>query len=113
MSNIIEFMSNYWVCFVVGAILGAGTGIMIYNFSTKTKTEKIKEVKSWLLYAVRCAEDEFGSKTGKIKLGFVYDLFISRFPSVAKFLTFDVFKQYVDEALEKIEESLEEEEEDE
>lgn len=106
MKEIMEMISNNWSLIVIGIIFGASAGIYGYNFIQKPKAEQIKSVKKWLLYAVRCAEDEFGPKTGKIKLSFVYDLFMTRFPSVAKYVTFDMFAVYVDEVLQSLDESL-------
>lgn len=111
--NIIEFISTYWDIIVVVIIVGTGFGIFLHNFSKMSKGEKIKCVKKWLLYAVKCAEDEFGSKTGQIKLGFVYDLFVKRFPSVARFISFDTFCIYVDEALEELKEMFKDKEKEE
>lgn len=55
--------------------------------------------KEWLLYAVFKAEKEFGSKTGVIKLRHVYNWFLSLYPFLAKFLSFEEFSDMVDEAL--------------
>lgn len=70
---------------------------------TKKQTEKIKK---WLLYAVTKAEAELGSGTGELKLRHVYDLFLTRFPMLSKFLSFELFSKWVDEALESMKEML-------
>lgn len=61
-----------------------------------------EKAKKWLLYAVTEAEKEFGSKTGAIKLRYVYELFMSTFPLLSKFISFKQFSQMVDEALEEM-----------
>ena len=61
-----------------------------------------------MLLAVITAEQKFGSETGVIKLRFVYDLFVSKFPWIAKILSFDKFSELVDEALDKMRLLLEE-----
>lgn len=55
--------------------------------------------KEWLLGAVTEAEKELGSKTGKLKLRFVYDLFITKFPIFSKIISFQGFSDLVDEVL--------------
>lgn len=62
------------------------------------KGEKGK-IKHWLVWAVSEAESELGSGTGKLKLRYVYDLFVSKFSFISTFITFDVFSIWVDEAL--------------
>ena len=47
-------------------------------------------------------EKEFGSGTGKIKLRYVYDMFIVRFPWMAQVITFETFSGLVDKALEEM-----------
>lgn len=63
---------------------------------------RIKTVKQWLKYAVAEAEQYFGSKTGKLKLQYVYNCFAERFKVISSFVTFDVFSKWVDTALETL-----------
>lgn len=55
--------------------------------------------KNWLVWAVSEAEATFGSKTGKLKLRYAYELAIERFPVIAKFIPFSLFSKLVDGAL--------------
>lgn len=55
--------------------------------------------KNWLVWAVSEAEAVFGSKTGKLKLRYVYDMAIERFPVIAKIIPFTLFGNLVDSAL--------------
>lgn len=47
-----------------------------------------------------------GSGTGEIKLRYVYDKFLIIFPKISLFISFELFKTLVDEALSKAEELL-------
>ena len=72
---------------VILAIVVIGGGIYINGF------------KNWLVWAVTEAESMFGSKTGKLKLRYAYELAIARFPVAAKFIPFSLFSKFVDDAL--------------
>ena len=61
---------------------------------------QLNQIQEWLLYAVSKAEKELGSGTGQLKLRYVYDMFIARFPHLVKFIGFEAFSGLVDEALE-------------
>lgn len=63
--------------------------------------------KNWLVWAVSEAEAVFGSKTGKLKLRYAYELAIERFPVVAKFIPFALFSKFVDSALEVMRDMVE------
>ena len=53
------------------------------------------------------AEKELGGGTGQIKLRYVYDMFVTKFPVVSNFVTFETFSYMVDEALIKMRHLLE------
>ena len=55
--------------------------------------------KNWLVWAVAEAEAVLGSKTGQLKLRYVYDLAVVRFPIMSKVLPFAIFSKLVDAAL--------------
>ena len=65
-----------------------------------------KKVKEWLLYAVIEAENELGSGTGPVKLRSVYDMFITKFPKLSVFISFNTFSEWVDVALDYMEKLL-------
>lgn len=69
--------------------------------------EQLIKIKKWLLYEVTIAEQKYGGGAGKIKLSFVYDKFIERFPVAVGILTFDMFSDLVDEALKEMRKLLE------
>lgn len=85
-------------------------GVSIVKFFKKPKDQQIKDLKEWLLYAVIKAEKYLGSGTGELKLRYVYDLAISKFPFVSVFIPFETFSKYVDEALEQMKDMLDENE---
>lgn len=69
----------------------------------KSGTEKqLAKVREWLLYAVSLAEKELGGGTGKLKLRFVYDMFVVKFPWLAKIISFDRFSGIVDDSLDEM-----------
>jgi len=69
------------------------------SFSKLTNKEKKERVIEWLIYACTVAEQTYGSKTGKIKLRYVYDAFIQAFPVISKLISYEKFRALVDEAL--------------
>lgn len=79
----------------------------VISFAKLPNSEKIKNVKEWLKWAVVEAEKQLGSSTGQLKLRVVYDMFVERFPEIAKFVTFETFSKWVDEALEWMKNQLE------
>ena len=96
-----EFLVNYWYFLVAAIAILAVAGYAIYAFIKRPTTEQIAKVKEWLLYAVTAAEKELGSGTGQIKLRYVYDMFIAKFPYLVKAIPFETFSILVDEALDK------------
>lgn len=103
-----EFTMENWVLMVCafGACVYIAFGV--YAFFRQPKQEQIADVKEWLVWAVNRAEEELGGGggTGPMKLRMCYDLFCSRFPWVAKVVSFDTFADWVDEALEALEKYL-------
>ena len=63
--------------------------------------------KNWLVWAVAEAEAVLGSKTGQLKLRYVYDLAVARFPIAAKLIPFTVFSKMVDTALDIMRDMIE------
>ena len=64
-------------------------------------------LKNWLVWAVSEAEAVLGSKTGQLKLHYVYDLAVAKFPIAAKLIPFTVFKKLVDAALDVMRDMIE------
>lgn len=85
--------------------LAAGVGSIVYavyKFAGLPTKQQIENIKEWLLFAVTSAERELGGGTGQLKLRYVYDLFVERYPVAAKVVPFGLFSEWVDEALENM-----------
>lgn len=65
--------------------------------------------KKWLLWACTEAETALGNGTGQLKLLFVYDLYLGKFPVVAKLIPFALFSKFVDWVLPAMRKMLENE----
>ena len=92
-----EFIINYW--YIIVAIIAAlvVVGVAIYRyFGLPSDAQR----------AVTEAEKELGGGTGKLKLRQVYDLFVTRFPWLAKIVSFELFSDMVDDALDEMREML-------
>ena len=99
-------MANWWLVIVVIALaIFAVYSIMV--FAKMPSAAQLASVKEWLLYAVAQAEKELGSGTGQLKLRYVYDMFIAKFPFLVKAISFESFDLLVDEVLETFREMLE------
>ena len=98
-------MEYWWLAIVILAII-----IIAFMFLTiyikLPNSKKAKKVKEWLLFAVVQAEKELGSGTGALKLRFVYDMFITKFPLLVALIPFSTFSSFVDEALDKFKKLL-------
>lgn len=89
-----EWIVNNWGLLLILVMVAAGLIYLIRNDKEKAK--------KWLLLACLEAEKEFGSKTGAIKLRYVYDMFLVKFPVLSKFMSFEQFSNMVDTALEEM-----------
>lgn len=101
-----KILIDYWYLVIVGLACIITGGLYIYSITKLPRKKQIEKVKEWLLFAVSVAEKELGSKTGQIKLRYVYDLFLKRFPYMSKVIPFKTFSKLVDEALDNLEELL-------
>ena len=78
---------EYIILAAILAVIVVGGGIYVNGF------------KSWLVWAVSEAEKMLGSGTGQLKLRYVYDSAVIRFPILAKLIPFTMFSKMVDSAL--------------
>jgi hypothetical protein len=99
-------ISNRTLLVVLGVLIGLALNY-IKKFTSLPSDEQLNKVKEWLLWAVIYTERELGQGTGVAKLRFCYDMFVQRFPSLVTIISFELFSQYVDEALEKMRHLLE------
>lgn len=97
-----NFIMNYWYIIVaILAVIGGGV-VFAVQFFRLPPEKQLKKVREWLLFAVIEAERRFGSQTGKLKLRYVYDLFVGKFAWVARLIPFEVFSDLVDDALKEM-----------
>lgn len=101
-----EFIINYW--YIIVAVIAAlvVVGVAVYRYFGLPSDAQLDKVREWLLWAVTEAEKELGGGTGKLKLRQVYDLFVIRFPWLAKIVSFELFSDMVDDALDEMREML-------
>ena len=94
-----EMIMENWYLLVAAVVVAALAASAAARFLEMPSAEQREKVKEWLLLAVTEAEKELGSGTGQLKLRYVYDLFLQRFPAVAKRISFETFSYWVDRAL--------------
>lgn len=99
-----NFIAEYWYLIVVAVAIVAVAIYMVCKFFKLPRASQIAKVKEWLLFAVTEAERELGSGTGQLKLRYVYDMFVTKFPYLVQFVSFDFFSNIVDEVLVKFKE---------
>lgn len=99
-----EFIANNWYILVAAVAAVAVIIYLIMKFFKLPRESQIQKIKEWLLFAVTEAEKELGSGTGQLKLRYVYDMFVTKFPYLVKFISFEMFSHLVDEVLEKFKE---------
>ena len=102
-------MEYWWLAIAILAII-----IIAFMFLTiyikLPNSKKAKKVKEWLLFAVVQAEKELGSGTGQLKLRYVYNLALSKFPIFIKLIPFKLFSSFVDGALQQLKNIIEDNE---
>lgn len=102
-----KIVTENWFVFVALAAAVSAGGYAAYSFFKMSVDKQLKKVREWLLYAVTKAEKELGGGTGQIKLRYVYDMFVVRFPWLAQVVSFEEYSLLVDEALNKMKMMLE------
>lgn len=98
---------NNWYIIVGFIAIITVVSLYVYKFFKLPTNKQISNIKEWLKYAVTIAEKELGKGTGQLKLRYVYNLFIEKYPDISKIVTFEVFSNWVDEALEWLKYQLE------
>lgn len=92
-------MENWYMLIALSAVMLVIIAAVV-NWIKLPTPQKINDIKEWLKFAVTEAEKKLKSGTGQLKLRLVYDMFIAKFPEVQKFISFEKFSTWVDEALE-------------
>ena len=95
-----EWLVDNWSLLVVLVCAIGGVVFGCKKFAQSGKTNQLKKVKEWLLFACVEAERDFGSGKGQLKLRYVYDMFVEKFGVIKYIITFEEFSKMVDEVLE-------------
>lgn len=95
-----EWLVDNWSLLVVLVCAIGGVVFGCKKFAQSGKTNQLKKVKEWLLFACVEAERDFGSGKGQLKLRYVYDMFVEKFGVIKYIVTFEEFSNMVDEVLE-------------
>lgn len=106
MINFINFLIDNWQLIIIAIAVIAVAIYLVYVFVKMPRSAQLSRLQEWLLYAVAEAEKELGSGTGQLKLRYVYDMFVGRFPSLSRLVSFEAFSLLVDKALDKFNELL-------
>lgn len=102
-----KFLYDNWSLLLIIAVAVIITARYLQKIYSMPSGEQQKKIKEWLLYAVIMAEKEFQNGTGQLKLRAVYNSFLEKFPSLVAIVSFELFSQYVDEALVEMKRILE------
>lgn len=101
-----EFILENWPIIVAVIAVVAVAAVAVARFVGLPTAEQLTKVREWLLWAVTEAEKSLGGGTGQLKLRQVYDLFVARFPWLARLVSFSLFSAMVDDALDELREML-------
>lgn len=97
-----EWIMDNWMV-VVALAAGAICAVLwLWRWLTQPAEAQLAKVRQWLLWAVVGAEQSLGGGTGRLKLRQVYDLFVVRFPWLVSKVSFALFSDLVDDALEEM-----------
>lgn len=91
-------IDNWYMIFIISAIFFV-CGYEASKWIKKPNSQKIENVKSWLVWACIEAEKHLGGGTGQVKLREVYDAFVTKFPAIADIVSFETFGNWVKDAL--------------
>lgn len=101
-----QFILENWYLIILAVAVIVVAARAVYVFIKRPTSEQLTSIKEWLLWACTEAEKELGGGTGKLKLRYVYDAFLSKFPLLAKIVSFDMLSDLVDEVLVSMRELL-------
>lgn len=106
MNTIIEL----WYVWVTVLAVGLVIGYNVKAFLEKPHGEQIQAIKDWAVKAIVEAMAAWGSDAdADVILREAYDAFIKAFPSFAKYVSYEKFKSWTLESLEKAKEIIEKE----
>lgn len=106
MNEFMTFIHDYWFLILAAIAVVSVVSIKVYNWLKQPNEKQLEQVRQWLIFAVAKAEKELGSGTGELKLRYVYNMFIAKFPAIALFISFEDFSEMVSKALEELEQLI-------
>lgn len=95
----LEFIGNYWYLIVTAAAMVVLAVTFIIDFIKKSPKERLESVKQWAVYACALAQAHLGSNTGQLKMKETYNMFLEKFPDLAKQISYETYKKTAEEAL--------------
>ena len=103
-----NFLIENWMVVFGLAVAVIIAVLVVYRFFGLPTEKQIEKIKEWLIWACVEAEKALQSGTGQLKLRQVYDMFcaVPAFSWVAKVISFDVFSEWVSDALITVKEML-------
>ena len=106
----VMWIANNWMVIIGLVALVAAVVLAILAFIKLPTSAQKEKVQKCLLAWVIQAEKELGGGTGKVKLSTVYGTFVTAFPILKNFISFETFSLWVDDALEEMRKLLEQNE---
>lgn len=103
-----NFLIENWMVIFGLAVAVILAVLVVYRFFGLPTEKQVEKIKEWLIWACIEAERALQSGTGQLKLRQVYDMFcaVPAFSWVAKVISFDVFSEWVSDALITVKEML-------
>lgn len=96
-----------WELILLGAIVVAFLGLKVKQYIVTPSEKKQELILEWLSQAVVIAEYKFGTKAGKAKLSYVYQMFVKQYGILGMLMSEKLFNELVDKALAEVGDSLE------
>lgn len=102
------WLTENWFLLVAIAAGVFVVGFAAYRFFGMPSEKQVAKIKEWMIWACIEAEKALQSGTGQLKLRQVYDMFcaVPAFSFVAKIISFDLFSEWVSDALVTVKEML-------
>lgn len=103
-----NFIIQNWPFLIIGlAVIIVGLKLL-YNFIKNPSAQQLESIKQWAIYACAMAEASLGSGTGQLKMRATYDMFLNKFPALAKLVSFEKYQQIAEMALMEFKKMLKE-----
>lgn len=91
-------IQNWPILLIVFAVVIVGLSYFIKFIKNPTK-QQLESIKQWAIYACAMAESALGSGTGQLKMRQTYDMFLNKFPALAKMISFEKYQGIAEAAL--------------